>query len=245
MSKNIILVDGHGKIALRLTRLLAPTHSVTSVIQDKEHEAEVKAAGGAPVHLILATASVSDLTKVFEGKDIVYLLAGCGHKGTEEENKVAYREVPIKVYDAIEAVTGAKPRLIHLSGVDVRDTTKPVPAHYGAADIKMSDQLWKEWIPFYMKYKYEGDTNLNGRTAFKWTALRAAGFADKEGTGKVSVGRTPIAAMISRDDVAKALVALLGREDANGLALDIIEGETPLDEALDAAIKKGETDFLG
>jgi hypothetical protein len=39
---------------------------------------------------------------------------------------------------------------------------------------------------------------------------------------------------------------LLDREDAAGLAIDIIGGGgTSIKEGLNAAIKKGETDFLG
>jgi hypothetical protein len=44
--------------------------------------------------------------------------------------------------------------------------------------------------------------------------------------------------------VAAALVALLDREDASGLGIDVIGGEIPIQEALDAAIKKGETDLI-
>ena len=48
-----------------------------------------------------------------------------------------------------------------------------------------------------------------------------------------------------RDDVAEALALLIDREDAAGLAIDIAGGDVPIKEALDAVIKKGETDFLG
>jgi len=44
--------------------------------------------------------------------------------------------------------------------------------------------------------------------------------------------------------VAASLAALLNRDDASGLGIDVIGGETPIQEALDAAIKKGETDFI-
>ena len=47
-----------------------------------------------------------------------------------------------------------------------------------------------------------------------------------------------------REDVAAALAALVGREDASGLGIDVVGGETPIREALDAVIKKGETDFV-
>jgi hypothetical protein len=45
--------------------------------------------------------------------------------------------------------------------------------------------------------------------------------------------------------VAKALALLIDRQDAAGLAIDIVGGDTPLQDGLDAFIKKGETDFLG
>jgi len=50
---------------------------------------------------------------------------------------------------------------------------------------------------------------------------------------------------LQSDDVTKVLALLLDREDAAGLAIDIIGGNTPIEEGLDAVIKKGETDFLG
>lgn len=45
--------------------------------------------------------------------------------------------------------------------------------------------------------------------------------------------------------MAEALALLIDREDAAGLAIDIIGGDIPIEKALDAVIKKGETDFLG
>lgn len=47
-----------------------------------------------------------------------------------------------------------------------------------------------------------------------------------------------------RDDVASVLALLVDRADAAGLALDLVEGDEEADEALDRAIKKGETDFF-
>jgi hypothetical protein len=44
------------------------------------------------------------------------------------------------------------------------------------------------------------------------------------------------------------LTLLLDREDAAGLAIDIIGGgvtSSSIEEGLDAVIKRGETDFLG
>lgn len=41
------------------------------------------------------------------------------------------------------------------------------------------------------------------------------------------------------------LAALADKPEAAGLAIDIVGGETPIEEGLNAVIKKGETDFVG
>ena len=51
--------------------------------------------------------------------------------------------------------------------------------------------------------------------------------------------------MKQRQDIAQTLALLLDRDDAAGLALDVVGGQTPIADALDAAIKKGESAFLG
>jgi hypothetical protein len=48
-----------------------------------------------------------------------------------------------------------------------------------------------------------------------------------------------------RDDVAKALALLVDRDDAAGLTIDIVGGDTPIEEGMDGFIQKGVTDFLG
>jgi hypothetical protein len=96
-----------------------------------------------------------------------------------------------------------------------------------------------------MHWKYEADKNLVKRTAFKWIILRPGTLANSPGTGTADVGRTHLGKGISRDDVAKGLAFLVDRKDAAGLAIDFVGGDTPIDDGLDAFIRKGETDFLG
>lgn len=118
-------------------------------------------------------------------------------------------------------------------------------------------------IGTYMHWKYECDKQLIKRTAFKWTILRPGGLGLNPGTGTASIGRTHITSVISvrklvphihlltsilfgkRDDVAKALQLLVDRPEAAGLAIDMVGGSDPLEDTLDAVIKRGETDFEG
>ena len=44
--------------------------------------------------------------------------------------------------------------------------------------------------------------------------------------------------------MAKVLYLLLEREDAHGLGIDLVGGDEPLEDGLDAFIKKGESDFV-
>ncbi|KAJ7258053.1 NADH(P)-binding-domain-containing protein [Mycena haematopus] len=242
MPKKIAIVGGHGEVSLRLARILGPSHSVTSIIRNPAHEADIKAASAIPLLLSLEEATVADFTAAFQGVDVVYFSAGAGEAGPERTKAVDW-DGAVKVFDAIEAVKGTPPRLILVSAIDIRDPNK-IPAHYTKQDIEFSKQA-RAAMSFYIHCKYEADKNLAKRTAFKWTILRPGYLDNKPGTGKASIGRTHFMPTISRDDVATALALLLERDDAAGLGIDMVGGDTPIAAGLDAFIEKGETDFLG
>ncbi|KAJ7271165.1 NADH(P)-binding-domain-containing protein [Mycena rebaudengoi] len=244
MAKKVVIVGGHGNVSLRLARLIGPSNSVTSIIRTPEHEADIKAASATPLILSLEDSPVSEFTAAFQGADVVYFSAGAGGKGGEDRTKAVDYEGALKVFDAIEALDkGKRPRLILVSAIDIRDPDK-IPAHYTEEDVALSTRV-RGAIAAYMKWKYEADKNLAKREAFKWTILRPGGLSNEPGTGKASVGRTHLSPPISRDDVALALASLLEREDAAGLAIDIVGGNTSIADGVDAKIKSGETDFLG
>ncbi|KAJ7200581.1 hypothetical protein GGX14DRAFT_372168 [Mycena pura] len=248
MPKKVVIVGGHGNVSLRLARLLAGAgHSVTSIIRTPAHEADIRAASSAgtvtPLILSLEASPAADFAAAFRRADAVYFSAGAGGQGGEERTKAVDYEGALKVFDALELVEEPRPRLILVSAIDVRDPEK-VPAHYNEDDIALSQRM-RAHIAVYMKWKYEADKNLAARTAFRWTILRPGGLTSEPGTGTAAVGRTHMAPQISRDDVATALACLLDRDDAAGLAIDIVGGDTPIADGLDAAIKRGETDFLG
>jgi nucleoside-diphosphate-sugar epimerase len=250
--KKVVVFGANGRVARQLIRLLVDKHDVTGVVREPAHEETVQSLGAKSL-VLTRDAPLSDYTAVVEGAVAVYycsvqVVCSSGPDAPpvpQEEQEAAHKaeyDDTIKVYDAIEAVAGPKPRLIMLSGVDVRDLSK-VPAHYDEEDLKTSKWL-HDVMPLWMKWRYESDKALSQRTAFQWVILRPGGFSDDPGTGKVTMGRTHLMPMIPREDVAAALAALLDREDASGLSIDVVGGETPVQEALDAAIKKGETDLV-
>ncbi|KAK0472757.1 NADH(P)-binding-domain-containing protein [Armillaria novae-zelandiae] len=237
MSLNIVIVGGHGNVSLRLARLLAAAkHTVTSLIRSPEQKSDIEGTGATPQVISLEDSSISDFSKTFEGKDIVYWSAGAGGKGGEERTKKVDYEGAIKVFDAIEAVQGSKPRLIYVSAIDLRDRSAPPPAHYTEADLALSERVHKA-IPTYMHWKYEAEKELIARTKFYWTSLRPGGLTNEPGTGRAALGKTHLSPTVSRDDVAKTLFLLATRQDANNLGIDMVGGENAIEDELDLAIK--------
>ncbi|KAJ2919590.1 hypothetical protein MD484_g800, partial [Candolleomyces efflorescens] len=247
MSKNVVIIGGHGKVALRLTRLLSPSHKLTSVIRSNSEDQikDVVEAGSTPFVLSLeddqAQAKFTDLFNTTKA-DVVFFTAGAGYRASEERTKKIEYEAVVNVLDAIENST-VKPRFLIISAVDIRDPTK-VPEHYNEDDKKLSERM-RQMMPAYFQWRYEADKNLVARTAFKWTILRPGGLTEEPGAGKASIGKTHLTVTISRDDLASILAALLDREDASGFAIDTVGGSVPIAEGLDAFIARGETDWIG
>lgn len=78
MSK-IIIIGGHGKVALRLApQLVERGDEVTSVFRNPDHEAEVAATGAAPVVADVETMSTEALEELVRGHDAVVWSAGAG-----------------------------------------------------------------------------------------------------------------------------------------------------------------------
>lgn len=100
------------------------------MIRTKEQEADIIAASAKPLLLDLENSPKSDFTKAFEGVDVVYFSAGAGGKGGPERTKKIDYEGALKVYDAIEDVSGKKPRLVLVSAVDVRAPDSEPPSYY-------------------------------------------------------------------------------------------------------------------
>ena len=108
---------------------------VTSIVRNTDHVQEVQKTGAIPLILSLETASVADLSEAFKNArpDVIYFSAGSGGAGGLERLKSVDEDGAIKVFDAIESLEGdaeKRPRLILLSSLDVRDPSKPHPAHY-------------------------------------------------------------------------------------------------------------------
>ncbi|KAB5592867.1 hypothetical protein CTheo_3656 [Ceratobasidium theobromae] len=243
---HLAIVGGHGKVALHLARLaVARSHQVTSLIRDPAHAQDITDIGAVPKLISLEDAPAADFTALFTetNADVVCFSAGAGGKGGEERTKAVDYLGAVKIFDAIDAVPGKKPRLVLVSGLDVgnQDT---FPDHYNEQDKQLALRIRKAIAAWY-KWKYEAEKVLLKRS-FEWIILRPGGLDDNPGTGTADIGRTHLTSTISRQDVARALLHLATvPSKAAGLAIDMAGGTSPIEPALDAFIAKGITDWLG
>ena len=82
-----------------------------------------------PLVVSLEHSPVSAFTEAFNGADTVVFSAGAGGKDGPERTRTVDYEGAVKVFDAIEAVRGKKPHLLHVSAADVRDPDQ-IPPHW-------------------------------------------------------------------------------------------------------------------
>ena len=75
----IVLIGGHGKVALRLERLLAERgDEVEAIIRNPDHAADVAATGATPVVADIETLDVDGFADLFRGRDAIVWSAGAG-----------------------------------------------------------------------------------------------------------------------------------------------------------------------
>lgn len=208
----IVIAGGHGKIALRLARLLtARGDSVRSLIRNPGHQAGVHATGAEPV--VADMEALGDLAEFVEGADGVVFAAGAGPGSGPERKQTVDFGAAVKLLDAARA-TGAR-RYLMVSSMGAGD-----PAS-GAESMRP-----------YLEAKADADAAL-AASDLDWTIVRPGMLTDDPGTGMVQVGDLDRGS-VSRDDVAAVLVGCLDEPRTVRKTFDLLQGETPIAEALAA-----------
>src|SRR5690242_10671846 len=99
----IVIVGGHGKVALHLARILMERsdaeHQVTSVFRNPDHTGDVRAAGAHPVVADIEHLDTGALADLVAGHDAVVFSAGAGG-GDPARTYAVDRDAAIRVVDA-------------------------------------------------------------------------------------------------------------------------------------------------
>ncbi|MDH6225581.1 MULTISPECIES: NAD(P)H-binding protein [Streptomyces] len=211
----IVIAGGHGRIALRLSRLLtARGDEVAGIIRNPDHEADLREAGAEPLVCDLESASAEEVAALLRGADAAVFAAGAGPGSGADRKATVDKGAAVLLADA--AVRAGVRRLLVVSSMAAD------PNHEG-----------DEVFDVYLRAKGEADAHVRSLgDALDWTILRPGMLTDDAGTGRVllsaSTGRGPV----PRDDVAAVLAELLDFPGTVGLTLELISGSTPVQDAV-------------
>jgi uncharacterized protein YbjT (DUF2867 family) len=208
----VAIAGGHGKIALRLARLLAGRgDEIRSLIRNPDHSGDVSGTGAEPVVCDLETATDEDVAEAIDRVDAVVFAAGAG------PGSGAQRKETMDYGGAVKLIAAAR-----IAGVD----------RYAIVSSRGADPNAEgEGFAVYLRAKGRADAALH-ESGLAYTVVRPVSLTDDAGIGQVEVGDSVAGQTVSRDDVAALLVAVLDAESTIGKTFEVAAGEVPIGEAI-------------
>jgi uncharacterized protein YbjT (DUF2867 family) len=215
----VIIAGGHGKIALRLERLLAARgDAVVGLIRNPSHDGDVSATGAVPVIADLEAIDAETLAEHVAGMDAVVFAAGAGPGSGIARKDTVDRAAAVLLADAAERAGVRRYLLVSSMGA-------------GRAPRPGTDEVFAA----YLEAKTAAEEDLRRRD-LDWTILRPGGLTDDPYTGTVRLDRQVDRGTVTRDDTAAVLVALLEEPRTAGLTLELVSGDTPIAAAVAAVV---------
>ncbi|UIN29453.1 SDR family oxidoreductase [Microbacterium binotii] len=211
----ILIIGGHGKIALLLAPLLAARgDEVTSVVRNPDHVDDVHAAGATALVLDVAAADTKTLSDALAGFDAVVWSAGAGG-GDAARTYAVDRDAAIRAMDAAEVAGVSRFVMVSWIGSSPDHGIDPSDSFFPYADAKLA-----------------ADEHLR-RSSLEWTVLGPGTLTSDDATGRITTEPTG-RGEISRADVAQVIAATLGDAATIRRTIRFGAGPTPISEALSA-----------
>lgn len=212
----ILLIGGHGKVALHLEPLLVgDAHDVTAVIRNADHEADVAATGARARVADVETLDDAAMTDLVRGSDVVIWAAGAGG-GDPARTHAVDRDAAIRSIDAAQAAGVGRYLMLSYFGSG--------PDH----GVDSDDPFFA-----YAEAKAAADAHLRA-SRLDWTILAPSRLTDDAGTGRVDTVATE-SGSVSREDVAAVIAACVGEASTVRRTIRFNRGETPIADAVRGA----------
>jgi uncharacterized protein YbjT (DUF2867 family) len=213
----VAIAGAHGKVGLRLARLLADEgNRVVGLIRNPDHAGDVAAAGASALVCDLEQANAQAIAAVIDGADAVVFAAGAGPGSGAARKLTVDRDGAIKLLEAACAAGVQRYLMIGAAGVE------SPPQGDGVFDT-------------YMRAKAEADTAVEASDR-DWTILRPGGLTDELGSGLVRIGTEPFSEPVPRDDVARVLARLLADPRSIRRIMYLSRGTRTVEQALDEVL---------
>ncbi|GAA3766530.1 SDR family oxidoreductase [Microbacterium kribbense] len=209
----ILIIGGHGRVAQLLEPLLTGGgDTVTAVIRNADHEADVAATGAQPVVADVEALDVDQLTNLIAGNDAVVWSAGAGG-GDPARTWAVDRDAAVRSMDAAAAAGVRRYVMVSYFGAS-RDHGVPADDSFFA----------------YAEAKAAADEHLRG-SALDWTIVAPSGLTLQAPTGRIDT-RAEASGSVPRADVAAVIAAVLTDETTVGRAIRFNTGDVPIAAAI-------------
>ena len=208
---DVVVVGGHGKVAMGLLRLLADRgHRARGLIRNPNHAIELQNLGAEPV--LCDIEERDDISDCVRDADAVVFAAGAGPgSGPERKRTVDYG-------GAVKLIEAAKK-----NGIDRYLMVSAIRAD--------RPELWSEPMVPYYEAKRDADEALM-QSGLTYTIVRPGSLTDDVATDLVEIGFGLEGGEIPRDDVAATLFFTLDAVNTYGQAFDVVAGGDPVEDAI-------------
>ncbi|WP_336345825.1 SDR family oxidoreductase [Halalkalicoccus ordinarius] len=202
----VLIAGSHGGVGQRITDLLAASdHGVRAMVRD---ESQVNEMEGFGVEAVVADLT-EDVSHAVEGCDAVIFAAGSSGEDVEGVD----RDGAIRIID--EAEKQGADRFVMLSSINA-DRPEESP----------------DALRDYLEAKLAADEHLQ-ESDLTYTIVRPGALTDEPPTERIEAARRVERGEIAREDVARTLVAALETENTFGKTFEIVEGDEPIESALE------------
>ncbi|QWF75549.1 SDR family oxidoreductase [Bacillus subtilis] len=209
----VFLIGANGQIGQRLVSLFQdnPDHSIRAMVRKEEQKASLEAAGAEAV-LANLEGSPEEIAAAAKGCDAIIFTAGSGGSTGYDKTLLVDLDGAAKAIEAAD-IAGIK-RFIMVSALQAHNR-----------------ENWNEALKPYYVAKHYADKILEA-SGLTYTIIRPGGLRNEPGTGTVLAAKDLERGFISRDDVAKTVIASLDEKNTENRAFDLTEGDMPIAEAL-------------
>jgi uncharacterized protein YbjT (DUF2867 family) len=208
---NVVIVGGHGNVAMRLAKLLADRgDSPRGIIRHTDQADDLEAIGCEPIVLDIENVEISDAVA---GAEAVVFAAGAG------AGSGPARKLTVDYGGAVALIEAAQQhsikRYLMVSAIGANHPER-----------------WSGQMKPYYEAKADADKALM-ESGLDYTIVRPGGLTDDPGTGQVQIAETlEIGGRVTRDDVAAVLAEVLTADNTIGKAFDLLNDGTPIPEAV-------------
>ncbi|QIG43221.1 SDR family oxidoreductase [Nocardioides anomalus] len=211
----IAVVGGHGQVAQHLlVALRRSEHTPVALVRREAYREELESRGAEVRLLDIESQDAAAFAAAFAGCDAVVFAAGGGPDGNQERKRT------VDLEGSLKSVEGARQagisRFVQVSAIGVDD---PLPED--------TEDVWRA----YVEAKRDADAAVRD-SGLDWTIIRPGRLTDDPATGLVALGPDVERGEVTRADVAAVLAAVLDEPGTIGKQWDLVNGDTPVADAV-------------